>query len=58
MQTLGWGFPVERSSWRAVEFGGNGVEAVAGVDREVGKYGRGRPLVFSFEPRYQGLAGA
>lgn len=30
MQALGWDFPVERFAWAAVEFGGDGAEAIGG----------------------------
>jgi hypothetical protein len=43
-----------------VEFGGDGVEVVLGEGGEVaafGKYWRSSPLVFSLEPRCQGLRG-
>jgi hypothetical protein len=43
VQTLGWGFPVERLAWAAVEFGGDRVEVVAGVHGQVGALGEVLP---------------
>jgi hypothetical protein len=39
MQALGWGVPAERFAWAAVEFGGDGVEVVAGEGGQIGALG-------------------
>ncbi len=43
MQALGRGIPVERFAWSAVEFGGDSVQVLAAVDREVGALGEVLP---------------
>lgn len=35
---VGWGVPVERFVWAAVEFGGDGGEVVGAVDGQVGAF--------------------
>ncbi|GJF31256.1 hypothetical protein KNE206_39560 [Kitasatospora sp. NE20-6] len=62
-QTLNRGLPTERLARAVVELlgDGDGGQVLGAVGREVGalgKYWRSRPLVFSLEPRCQGLAGS
>lgn len=39
MHALGWGLPAEGFTWAGVEFGGDGVEVLTGVGREIGSLG-------------------
>jgi hypothetical protein len=39
MRALGWGLPAERSAWSAIQFGGDGIEALPGVDGQVDALG-------------------
>ena len=60
-QHLGWFQPAERLSRALVELTRDGVEMGLVVHRQVralGKYWRSRPLVFSLDPRCQGLWGS
>jgi hypothetical protein len=61
VERLGGFHEVESLSRPSVELGGDGVEVALGEGAEVaalGEYWRNRPLVFSFEPRGQGLRGS
>lgn len=53
--------PAQDFTWPSIVLTRDEGEVFGGVDAQIrpfGKYCRSRPLVFSFEPRCQGLAGS